>query len=79
MQIQPGAAVLLILPVERCICACTKSKLMFKNMYVQISKNGENCAIPAMKEQPSTFVFAVYMYLATTVRSAPAVSLRNAV
>ena len=77
MQIQPGAAVLLILPVERSICACTKSKLMFKNMYVQISKNGENCAIPAMKEQPSTFVFAVY--LATTVRSAPAVSLHNAV
>ena len=48
-------------------------------------KNGENCAIPAMKEQLSTFVFAVYLnsrwrsYLATTVRSAPVVSLHNAI
>ena len=49
-------AVLLILPIELAFHLCTKSKLMFTNMYPY--KNGENCAIPAMKEQLSTFVFA---------------------
>ena len=41
---------------------------------MHISKNDENCAILAMKEQPSTYVYLNCRwsyYLATTVRSAP--------